>query len=51
MSDSVIGQPVTRIDGRLKVTGKAAYGVDYPIENLAYGVGVAAPSEVAGLQG
>jgi xanthine dehydrogenase YagR molybdenum-binding subunit len=41
MSDSVIGQPVTRIDGRLKVTGQATYGVDYAIPDLAYGVGVA----------
>jgi len=38
---SVIGQPVTRIDGRRKVTGAAPYGVEYSIPNLAYGVGVA----------
>src|SRR5437899_14607 len=41
MSSSVIGQPVTRVDGKLKVTGKAAYGVEHPIQNVAYGVGVA----------
>ena len=40
MSSSVIGQPVTRIDGRLKVTGEAAYAVEHPLQNVAYGVGV-----------
>jgi CO/xanthine dehydrogenase Mo-binding subunit len=40
MSSSVIGQPVTRIDGRLKVTGHAPYGVEHAIQNVAYGVGV-----------
>jgi xanthine dehydrogenase YagR molybdenum-binding subunit len=44
MSTSVIGSPVTRIDGKLKVTGGAMYAADYPIDNLAYGVGV--PSTV-----
>jgi len=41
MSRSIIGQPVTRIDGRLKVTGGAAYAVEHPIRNVAHGVGVA----------
>ena len=41
MSDSVIGQPITRVDGRMKVTGRAKYGVDYYFEGLVYGVGVA----------
>ncbi len=41
MSTSVIGQPVTRIDGSLKVTGRAAYGVEHAIPNVAYGVAVA----------
>ncbi len=45
MSTSVIGQPVTRIDGKLKVTGGAKYAADYPFENIAYGVGV--PSTIA----
>jgi xanthine dehydrogenase YagR molybdenum-binding subunit len=40
MSTSVIGQEVTRIDGRLKVTGAARYAVDHPMPNLAYGVAV-----------
>ncbi|HEX3659858.1 MAG TPA: xanthine dehydrogenase family protein molybdopterin-binding subunit [Acidobacteriaceae bacterium] len=41
MSTSLIGAAVTRIDGPLKVTGAAPYAVDHPVENLAYGVGVA----------
>lgn len=32
------GEPVTRIDGRLKVTGQASYPADIPVGNLAYGV-------------
>ncbi|HEX2284720.1 MAG TPA: xanthine dehydrogenase family protein molybdopterin-binding subunit [Mycobacterium sp.] len=32
------GQPVTRVDGRLKVTGKALYAADNPMPNLAYAV-------------
>jgi xanthine dehydrogenase YagR molybdenum-binding subunit len=45
MSDSVIGTPVTRIDGRLKVSGQAQYGVEHPIPNVTFGVGV--PSTIA----
>lgn len=33
-----IGSPVNRIDGILKVTGKAAYATDYPVKNTAYAV-------------
>jgi xanthine dehydrogenase YagR molybdenum-binding subunit len=40
MSNSVIGQPVTRIDGTLKVTGGAAYAVEHPLQHVAHGVGV-----------
>src|SRR6201987_769491 len=40
MATSVVGAGVTRVDGRLKVTGAAAYAVDHPMENVAYGVGV-----------
>ncbi len=32
------GQPVPRIDGRLKVTGEARYAADFPLNNLAYAV-------------
>jgi xanthine dehydrogenase YagR molybdenum-binding subunit len=41
---SPIGQAVTRIDGKLKVSGGARYAADHPIENVAYGFGV--PSTV-----
>ncbi len=40
-ASSVVGQPVTRVDGKLKVTGRAPYGVEHDIANVAYGVGVA----------
>jgi xanthine dehydrogenase YagR molybdenum-binding subunit len=45
MSTSIIGEPITRIDGKLKVTGGATYAADYPIEHLAYGAAV--PSTIA----
>jgi len=45
MSSSVIGAAVSRIDGKLKVTGAARYAVDHPMDRLAYGVGV--PSTIA----
>ncbi|HEY3930562.1 MAG TPA: xanthine dehydrogenase family protein molybdopterin-binding subunit [Candidatus Koribacter sp.] len=40
MSSSPIGQPVTRIDGKLKVTGRATYAVEHAIPNFVYGVAV-----------
>lgn len=33
----MIGQPVDRVDGRLKVTGAAQYAADHNLDNLAYG--------------
>lgn len=45
MSTSIIGAPVNRVEGRLKVTGAARYAIDHPVENVAYGVGV--PSTIA----
>jgi xanthine dehydrogenase YagR molybdenum-binding subunit len=33
-----IGQPISRIDGRLKVTGAARYTADIPIEGRVHGV-------------
>ncbi|RCR69937.1 xanthine dehydrogenase family protein molybdopterin-binding subunit [Larkinella punicea] len=36
--NKVTGTPVSRIDGILKVTGKAAYATDYPVKNIAYAV-------------
>jgi xanthine dehydrogenase YagR molybdenum-binding subunit len=41
MATSVVGKDVTRVDGRLKVTGRAPYAVDHRIDGLVYGVGVA----------
>jgi xanthine dehydrogenase YagR molybdenum-binding subunit len=38
--NQLIGQPVDRVDGRLKVTGKAPYSAEFPLKNLAYGVTV-----------
>src|SRR5256885_16724762 len=32
----VIGEAISRIDGILKVTGAANYGMDWPIKNVAY---------------
>jgi len=37
MSATVIGQPLARIDGRLKVTGRATYAAEFPRPKLAYG--------------
>jgi xanthine dehydrogenase YagR molybdenum-binding subunit len=36
-ANQITGTPLNRIDGLLKVTGKAAYATDYPIKNLAFG--------------
>jgi xanthine dehydrogenase YagR molybdenum-binding subunit len=35
---NTIGKAITRIDGVLKVTGKATYATDYPAKNMAYAV-------------
>jgi xanthine dehydrogenase YagR molybdenum-binding subunit len=32
----VVGQPINRVDGRMKVTGGARYAVEFPIEKMAY---------------
>ncbi|NEO58223.1 MAG: xanthine dehydrogenase family protein molybdopterin-binding subunit [Okeania sp. SIO3B5] len=36
--NKVIGKPINRVDGKLKVTGGAHYTADMPVENLTYGV-------------
>ncbi|MDY7004606.1 MAG: xanthine dehydrogenase family protein molybdopterin-binding subunit [Cyanobacteriota bacterium] len=36
--NKVIGKPINRVDGKLKVTGGARYTADMPVENLTYGV-------------
>src|SRR5436305_1269764 len=33
----MIGDPISRLDGRLKVTGGARYSAEWPIDGLAYG--------------
>ncbi len=33
-----MGDPLRRVDGRLKVTGKASYPADIPVSNLAHGM-------------
>ncbi|MCB8839675.1 xanthine dehydrogenase family protein molybdopterin-binding subunit [Aurantimonas sp. VKM B-3413] len=38
-----MGQPVARIDARLKVTGEAHYAADEPVNNPTYGVLVTSP--------
>jgi xanthine dehydrogenase YagR molybdenum-binding subunit len=40
MGSSVIGQSLSRVDGKLKVTGAAPYGSEHAIANVAYGVPV-----------
>ncbi|GAB3180358.1 xanthine dehydrogenase family protein molybdopterin-binding subunit [Telluribacter humicola] len=34
--NKMVGMPVSRIDGILKVTGKADYSVDHPVTNVAH---------------
>jgi xanthine dehydrogenase YagR molybdenum-binding subunit len=34
---TVVGQPISRVDGRLKVTGSARYTADIPVDAVAYG--------------
>jgi xanthine dehydrogenase YagR molybdenum-binding subunit len=39
---TIVGQPVDRIDGRLKTTGTAPYAYEQPVAHAAYGVVVGA---------
>src|SRR5947207_8738303 len=34
----MIGDPISRVDGPLKVTGTARYSAEWPLDRLAYGV-------------
>src|SRR5262245_5977466 len=43
MTTSYIGQPISRVDGRAKVTGEARYAGEYHAPDLAYGVVVSSP--------
>ena len=38
--NNIIGKPVDRKDGKLKVTGRATYAAEWPVKNIAYGVTV-----------
>jgi xanthine dehydrogenase YagR molybdenum-binding subunit len=38
--NNIIGKPIDRKDGKLKVTGKATYAAEWPVKNIAYGVTV-----------
>jgi xanthine dehydrogenase YagR molybdenum-binding subunit len=35
-TDQIIGQPLDRVDGKLKVTGHARYAADFPLASVAY---------------
>ena len=37
MTTNYIGQPISRVDGRAKVTGAAKYAAEFNVPNLAYG--------------
>ena len=37
MTAAFIGQPVSRIDGRQKVTGSATYAAEFDVSNVAHG--------------
>lgn len=34
----IVGQPINRVDGRLKVTGGARFAAEYPLQNIAHAV-------------
>jgi xanthine dehydrogenase YagR molybdenum-binding subunit len=36
-TNKITGTPVDRVDGLLKVTGKATYATDYKVDHMAYG--------------
>jgi xanthine dehydrogenase YagR molybdenum-binding subunit len=38
--DNIIGQPVDRVDGKLKVAGQAQFAAEFSLKDLAYGVTV-----------
>ena len=37
-SRAVVGQPLDRVDGRLKVTGGARFAAEWPLEHMAHAV-------------
>jgi xanthine dehydrogenase YagR molybdenum-binding subunit len=44
MAQGVVGAPLDRPDGPLKVSGEATYAAEYRVDNLCYGVLVRAPA-------
>src|SRR5262245_24238745 len=36
--NGIIGKPIDRVDGRLKVTGGARFAAEYPLQNVAHAV-------------
>ena len=36
--NNIVGKPLNRVTGNLKVTGKAQYAAEFPIDNVTYGV-------------
>ncbi|WP_316846781.1 xanthine dehydrogenase family protein molybdopterin-binding subunit [Pedobacter psychrodurus] len=36
-TDKTVGKPISRLEGRLKVTGAAKYAAEYDVENLLHG--------------
>ncbi|MCC9135409.1 xanthine dehydrogenase family protein molybdopterin-binding subunit [Pontibacter silvestris] len=38
LKDGVIGDPMNRVDGRMKVTGRARYSAEFELPNLAHAV-------------
>jgi xanthine dehydrogenase YagR molybdenum-binding subunit len=42
-NNSILGAPVDRVDGRLKVTGRATYAYEHNIPNAVYGALVVSP--------
>ena len=43
MKDVSVGKALNRVDGRLKVTGKAQYAAEIPVANLTYAVIATSP--------
>ena len=38
MNETTVGKPIPRVDGVLKVTGRATYAADHDLPNLAHAV-------------
>ena len=49
MTTAVIGQPISRVDGRQKVTGRATYAAEFHVPGLAHAAIVRSTVAMAGL--